>query len=145
MWQAIIGGVSGIIAPVTTHFTRRRELKSAEHQAKIAIVAATGERQAALIREGLTADMQWEEAMVAQAGSGWKDEATFLLVSIPFGLCFWPAGAVLVSNGFDAIGKMPDWFVLLATTIMFANYGIRFWRRSQYDTPATSHQAPPSE
>lgn len=135
MWQAIIGGVSGIIAPITTHFTRRRELKSAEHQAKLKIVEAQGERQAALIREGLAADMQWEQAMVEQAGSGWKDELTFLLVSIPFVLVFIPGFDEPVARGFEAIDKMPQWFVLLATTIFFANYGIRFWRRSQFDTP----------
>jgi hypothetical protein len=141
MYQAIAGGIAGLVSPIANYFTRKRELKSQEHENALKLMAAEGERHAHLILQGLAADMQWEQAMTEQAATGWKDEVTFLAVLTPFWLCFisWGDfdGAAVVDRGFKAIDLMPDWFVLLATVIFFANYGIRFWRRSQYDTPAT--------
>lgn len=146
MWAAITNVLGSLTKPIADYYTRKRELSLEEHKAALELVRAQAERQAQLIREGLAADMQWEQAMVEQAGTGWKDEITFLAVLTPFWLCFvtWGDfdGAAIVARGFEAIARMPNWFVLLATTIFFANYGIRYWRRSLYDTEAPAQKAP---
>lgn len=132
--EIITGAVAGVFKPVGDFFTRRSELKSAEHQAKIAVVAATGERQAQLIKDGLAADMSWEMAFANQAANSWKDELELIVITVPLVLCFIPGMSRYVDAGFAALSKTPSWYMFLVMTIYLANYGIRYWRKTQSDT-----------
>jgi hypothetical protein len=138
MWQAIAGGVSGIIGPFVGYFQRRAELRLAEHQARLAVVIAQGERQATLAMAGLAADQQWEASMAEQAASGWKDEYVLGLISVPLAMCFVRTssfdGPQIVADGFAALGGTPLWYQSVVVAVLLATYGIRAWRRSQYDT-----------
>jgi hypothetical protein len=66
-------------------------------------------------------------AMIAQ--SGYKDEWVLFLVSIPLVLSFVPGTVAYVQMGFAALEMTPDWYKLLVLTILFAVYGVRYWRR----------------
>lgn len=128
---SILGGVPELIGK---YVTRRMEIKAEDRQQERAIKKALVERQIELISQGLHADMQWELEMAKQAASSWKDEYTLIVVSIPAILCFVPGGASYVASGFEALDKTPTWYQITFISIFLATYGIRWWRRSQYDT-----------
>jgi hypothetical protein len=132
MWNAIIGALGGIISPITTAISRKQELNEAQHVADLAAVKAQGDRQAALISQGLAADANWEIESL-RAGQGWARNFELYVISIPAILCFTPY-AYIVKAGFDALSSTPGWFQTAFLTIYLANYGIRLWRRQQSDT-----------
>lgn len=135
---AILG--KGIAEPVATYFTRRQELAAARHKAKLDFETAKGERQAELIKAGLAADATWEVEQIKN--SGWKDEYVLIILSIPSILSFVKIeignylfdGAALVASGFASLQATPDWYRWLIMLVFTAVYGIRLWRRQQYDT-----------
>lgn len=135
MWTQILGAITG---PVATYFTRRAELKAQAHANDIALLEAQGSRQAALALQGLTADAAWEQEFARQAGQSWKDEFELIVLSAPLVMCFWNNswidGPKIVKAGFDAISSTPSWFQFLVVSIYLANYGIRYWRKTQSDT-----------
>ena len=129
--KSILGGLA---APVTEYLKRRMELKAEERQQERTIKAAQVERQIELIRQGMTADMNWEMEFARQAGSSWKDEYTLIVVSVPAVLAFIPGFDGYVARGFEALAKTPLWYQGMLVTLFFATVGIRYWRRSQSDT-----------
>lgn len=108
----------------------RAEAKAQERQ----IQAALAERKIELIKQGLTADMNWEMEFARQASSSWKDEYTLIVVSIPAIMAFVPGWSRYAKAGLEALSAMPYWYQLLLLSIFFATYGIRYWRRGQTDT-----------
>ena len=135
---ALLG--KGIAEPVATYFTRRAEIKAAQHEAKLKFETAKGERQAKLIELGLAADATWEIEQIKN--SGWKDEYVLIILSIPSILSFLKFsfgdyvfdGAAIVAAGFSALQGTPEWYRWLIMLVFTAVYGIRLWRRQQYDT-----------
>jgi hypothetical protein len=114
--------------------TRRMEIKAQEHQNKIELLKAQGERAAKAVSEGLAADAAWElESLRAHAG-GWKDEFVLIVLSIPLVLCFFPQGAPIVAAGFASLGSTPLWYQTALVSVFLATYGIRWYRRTQSDT-----------
>jgi len=138
MWSAVSGIVSGVIGPFVGYFQRKAEIRLAEHQARLAIVVAQGERQATLAMAGLAADQQWEASMAEQAATGYKDEYVLALLSVPLIMCFVRTqsfdGPGIVADGFAALSGTPAWYQGIVVAVLLATYGIRAWRRSQYDT-----------
>ncbi len=126
--------VSGIFKPVADYFGRRQEIKAQQHTNEMEVLKAEGERKATLIRDGLAADMAWEQEFAKQAASSWKDEYTLLVVSIPLVMAFVPGLAVYVAAGFASFASTPMWYQIMVQTIFYATYGIRLWRRNQSDT-----------
>lgn len=130
MWETILGAITG---PIATYLTRRAELKAQAHQNDLDILKAQGDRQAALVSQGLAADAAWEQEFARQAATSWKDEFELLVLSVPLVMCFTPWDYI-VKRGFDAISQTPAWFQFLVVSIYLANYGIRYWRKTQSDT-----------
>lgn len=123
--------ITGLVSPIATFFTRKAELSEAQHVADLAMVKATGDRQAALVTQGLSADAAWEIESIRAAGVARHFE--LIVVSIPMILCFTKF-SYIVKNGFAALSETPQWFQWLILIIFCANYGIRLWRRTQSDT-----------
>jgi len=119
-----------VLKPIGDYFNKRQEIKAVEHQAKIDLIKAQGERQAKMASEGLAADAAWEMEFAKQAATSWKDEYELLLLSVPLILCFFKTGAERVHEGFAALSATPLWYQGLIVTIFLANYGIRNWRRN---------------
>lgn len=132
--KALLG--KGLVEPIATYWTRRQELKQAKFEAQLKFEQAKGDRQAALIAAGLAADATWEIEQIKN--SGWKDEYVLIILSIPSILSFikfsWLDGAAIVAAGFAALQGTPDWYRWLIMLVFTAIYGIRIWRRQQYDT-----------
>lgn len=137
--MSILGKILGasaeaLVTPVMGYLTRRAELKAARHAAELAAVVAAGERAAKQISEGRAADAAWELESLKAHSSGWKDEFVLLVLSLPLVLCFFPQTAPAVLRGFEVLDKTPGYFKLLVVAVFGAIYGIRMWRRQQYDT-----------
>lgn len=134
--------LAGVTAPVVTYFTRRMELKQARFEAELKFQQAQGDRMAELIRQGLAADANWEMEFANQARSSLKDEYVLAVVSIPAVLCFIKTaafdGPAIVTAGFVALAATPVFYQVLFCSIFAATFGIRWWRRKQYDTEDTT-------
>lgn len=134
VFKALLG--KGIVEPIATYYTRKAELNAAKHEAKVKYENAKGERQARLIEQGLIADATWEIEQIKN--SGWKDEYVLIILSIPSILSFVRLGsfdgAELVARGFASLTATPQWYQWLILLIFTATYGIRIWRRQQFDT-----------
>lgn len=124
----------GIVEPAVKYMTRRAEISQAKFEAKLKSIQAEGDRQAQLISQGLTADMNWEMEFARQAQTSWKDEYTLIVVSVPAILSFVPGGAEVVASGFAALEAAPGWYQIVLISMFLATVGIRYWRRTQYDT-----------
>jgi hypothetical protein len=48
--------------------------------------------------------------------------------------CFIPSVAPHVLRGFEILDSTPSYFRLLVVVVFGAIYGVRMWRRQQYDT-----------
>lgn len=133
--------LGGVVKPITEYFARRQEIKADDRRQERAIKQAMTERQIDLIKAGLAADLSWEMEFARQARTSWKDEYILLILSLPFILCFipadfstWMGGAYYVVQGLEAIDKLPVWYQLLVGIHFCATIGVRFWRKTQYDT-----------
>jgi hypothetical protein len=128
----------GLTTPLVGYLENRAKLKQARFEAKLALEKAIGDRQAKLISEGLAADANWEMEFARQAQGSYKDEYVLGVVSIPAVLCFIKFGTFdgpgIVTAGFVALAATPLWFQILLCSLFAATVGIRWWRRTQYDT-----------
>ncbi len=122
---------SGIVKPVVGYFQNKQALAAQGQANKLKYLQAVGDRQAALVTQGLAADATWELESI-KAGQQYRGFELYV-VSLPLILCFTPY-AYIVKNGFDAISKTPSWFQFTFMTIFLANYGVRLWRRNTSDT-----------
>lgn len=134
--------LGSLAAPVLDFLARRAEIKQARFEAQLKFEQALGERRAQLILAGLAADANWEMEFAQQAATSWKDEYTLAVVSLPAVLCFINIGAFdgaeVVGRGMEALGKTPWWFQTILGIMFCATVGVRWWRRSQYDTESPS-------
>lgn len=135
----IIGTLlKNVTEPVVAYFNTRQELKSKERIRKEELKDALHQRQMDLAKQGLTADMNWEQTFAEQAQASWKDEYTLIVVSIPAILAFvkvpWLDGPGIVTSGFAALSQTPLWYQGMLLSLFLATVGIRYWRRSQSDT-----------
>ncbi len=128
MWQKLLGGLIG--GPLEKYIDYRKRKKELEHErelekvrGKIAYEKAKTER--AIASEGYDAD--WETLSIQN--SGWKDEATWVVLSIPMVAVFIPQLQPYVQNGFDTLQTLPEWYRWLVVMIYAATFGIRVWRR----------------
>ncbi len=126
--------ISGVLKPLGDYFNKRQDIKAQEHQNDMELLKAQGERAAQQVRDGLAADMAWEQEFAKQAASSWKDEYTLVVVSIPLIMAFIPGMSQYVTAGFAAFAGTPLWYQVMVQTIFYATYGIRLWRRQQSDT-----------
>ena len=128
MWQAIVGKLLGSVAPEVAGYYRDKQKLKHERKleilrGKIAYEKAKSERAAA--SEGY--DHEWEIAQIKN--SGWKDEFTLIILSIPMIGVFIPQLAPYMNEGFETLATTPDWYRWLVIMIYAATWGIRVWRR----------------
>jgi hypothetical protein len=132
--SAIAGVLGGLVKPITDYYARKRELSAQEHANALKLLEAQGERQAALMAQGLAADANWEMEFARQAASSWKDEYVLGVVTLPLILCFHPSYVSVVAAGFEAISATPVWYQTVVISLLLSTVGIRWWRRTQSDT-----------
>ena len=129
----ILGAIgSTIVKPIATYINNKQQLAAQAQANKLKYLQAQGDRQAALVTQGLAADATWELESI-KAGQQYRGFELYIL-SIPLVLCFIPSLTYVVKDGFAALDATPKWYQLLITTIFLANYGYRLWRRNTSDT-----------
>lgn len=138
--------IGGLAAPVVGYLQRRAELKQAQFEARLKFEQAQGDRMAQLIREGLAADANWEMEFARQAATSNKDEWILAIVAIPAVLCFVKVGpfdgAAVVEAGMAALNATPWWFQAIMGSMFLHTIGVRWWRRTQFDTDQSNDPAP---
>jgi hypothetical protein len=72
-------------------------------------------------------DHDWETLSIKN--SGWKDEATWVVLSIPMVCVFIPPLQPYIAQGFIHLETTPDWYTWMVVMIYCATFGIRVWRR----------------
>lgn len=128
MWTSIISTLLGSFSETAAEvYLEKKRLKHAREmeklKGKVAYEIAKTERAAR--SEGYDAD--WETLSIQN--SGWKDEATWIVLSIPIVLVFVPGLQPYIAQGFDHLDNLPDWYRWLVVMIYGATFGIRIWRR----------------
>ena len=128
IWTKIAEGVFG--GALDSYLEYKKQKRELRHQrdleklrGKIEYEKAKSERAAK--SEGYDAD--WEIEQIRN--SGWKDEFTLLVLSVPLVAVFIPPLQPYIENGFDALAATPDWYRWLIVMIYAATWGIRVWRR----------------
>ena len=84
------------------------------------------EAKATIMKSAATSEADWERLMAQGSQNSWKDEWLTILFSIPLILSFcgeW--GRTITSEGFAALGVMPDWYQYTLGVIVAASFGVR--------------------
>ena len=128
-WAKILATLTGqtvenVIAYKTAKQTLKANIVLERLKGKAEYERAKSER--ASESEGF--DAQWEAQSINN--SGWKDEGTWLVLSIPLILVFFPIFQPAVLAGFAALETTPLWYRVLISTVYLATFGIRMWRRN---------------
>ena len=128
IWAKIVSTLTGQTVGQVLEYKQAKkqmqhERKLERLRGKIAYEKAKTERAAA--SEGYDADWELEQIK----NSGWKDEFTLLVLSIPMIGVFIPPLAPYMAVGFEKLAETPDWYRWLIIMIYAATWGIRVWRR----------------
>jgi hypothetical protein len=115
------------VEQVAAYFTKKMELKQELKLAKLQGQISNERARAEMATRRMEMDHEWEGMQIQN--SGWKDEYVLILLSIPLVLCFVPGTVGYVTAGFAALSTTPMWYQLLVSSVFFAVYGIRYWRR----------------
>ncbi len=108
MLQALIGPIANL---ASGYLSNKHEQAQAKHQAKLQVIQN---------------DADWESKMADASAHSWKDEWLTLLFSIPLVLSFcgeWGRG--IVSDGFEALAGMPQWYQIALGAIVSASFATR--------------------
>lgn len=128
IWDAIVGGLLKTVAPkVAEFYTKKMELKHQLKAKKLEGKIALEQRKIDLADKAEARDAEWELAQIRN--SGWKDEFTLLVLSIPLIGVFIPGVEPYIAAGFNNLESTPHWYRWLIIMIYAATWGIRVWRR----------------
>ena len=100
----IIGG------RVLEWFKGKREKAQAKHERELKIIAN---------------EQTWEQSAQDNAGKSWKDEWWTIIITAPLVMAFIPSLAPYVTEGFDALSDVPDWYKAFAAASVAASFGIK--------------------
>tara|TARA_R100000278_G_scaffold113806_1_gene92075 strand:+ start:92 stop:478 length:387 start_codon:yes stop_codon:yes gene_type:complete len=119
MIQALLGPISSLAG---TWLEGKVEEKKAVAGAKVAKAKA----EAVIMEKKATGEIDWDLKMADASAHSWKDEWLTILFSIPLILSFcgeW--GREIVSNGFQALEAMPQYYQYTLGVIVSASFGTR--------------------
>lgn len=113
MLQALIGPIANL---ASGYLSNKHEQAQAKHQAKLQVIQN---------------DADWESKMASASANSLKDEFWTAVLAVPL-LCVGysiivddPSVLIRVSDGFDALDTLPDWYQYLLFLAVSASFGIR--------------------
>jgi len=107
MWQALIGPIANLAGG---WLKNKAEEKQAVHERKLEIIKQ---------------DANWENIQASNSGSSWKDEWFTILFSVPLVMAFIPEAVPIVSDGFNVLEGMPEFYKAFLGAAVAASFGIR--------------------
>ena len=145
IWESIVGGLLGKVAPaVAEHYRQKQQQKheraqqidNQKHEIEMAKLKGKqaweeAKSRRAELSEGR--DHEWEMQSLLLHSKGWKDEFVLIVVSIPAVGSFIPYYRQYIEEGFVALEGTPFWYQVLLSAIFFAVYGIRIYRRQAFE------------
>ena len=119
MWTALIGPIADLAG---TWLNGKVE----KQKAKTEVAIATAKAEAVVMQKKATGEIDWDLKMADASASSWKDEWLTIIFSVPLVLSFcgdW--GRQVVSDGFEALTTMPEWYQYTLGVIVAASFGVR--------------------
>jgi len=145
LWEAIVGKLIGQAAPkVADYFINKAERKAEFkleqirqiHEIELRKLEGKAAWEAAKTKRAIQSegfDHEWEKMSLMQHSKGWKQYFVLIVVSIPAIGAFIPYYQPYISEGFVSLEATPLWYQVLLTSIFFAVYGIRVYRRQAFE------------
>ena len=119
MFQALLGPLGSL---ASTWLSSKVETKAAETRMKV----SEADARAKIMLSAATSEADWERIMAQGTQNSWKDEFLVILFSIPLVLSFcgeW--GRTTVSDGFEALATMPEWYQYTLGVIVASSFAVR--------------------
>ena len=119
MFQALLGPIGALAG---TWLNSKVETKAAETRMKV----SEADAKAQIMLSAATSEADWEKIMAQGTQNSWKDEFLVILFSIPLVLSFcgeW--GRTTVSDGFEALATMPEWYQYTLGVIVASSFAVR--------------------
>ena len=118
----VIGGVIEFFRELGGKFF---ELKRVEAQGRIAVAAAKAQAEATVLVKRAESAAEWDKLMAEASNRSWKDEYWTILISLPIPFVFFPETRQWVMEGFDALARVPEWYLWALFASISASFGIR--------------------
>ena len=119
MWTALVGPIADLAG---TWLNGKVEKQKAKNE----VAVATAKAEATVMQKKATGEIDWDLKMADASASSWKDEWLTIIFSVPLVLSFcgdWGRG--VVSDGFEALATMPEWYQYTLGVIVAASFGVR--------------------
>jgi hypothetical protein len=119
MWTALVGPIADLAG---TWLNGKVEKQKAKNE----VAVATAKAEAVVMQKKATGEIDWDLKMADASASSWKDEWLTIIFSVPLVLSFcgdWGRG--VVSDGFEALATMPEWYQYTLGVIVAASFGVR--------------------
>ena len=119
MLNLLVGPLVDVIGSSVKGFVDTKKAK-AEH--KITEIKA----KTSLMEKQIKGEVDWDLEAIKNTQGSWKDEWLTLLFSVPLILSFCGSGGrKIISEGFEALSQMPEWYQYSLGVIVAASFGIR--------------------
>ena len=120
----VFSAIAGIVTIVVDGVKEDRKQKAAIKKAKV-----DGEIQA--IQTASTNLADWEKIQAKASANSWKDEYWTIILSIPAIMAFIPGLGVYVTEGFAALGDMPEWYQYMLLIAIGASFGVKMTNKAK--------------
>jgi len=129
MWNIVKGVLTTLVGEPIKQWQRRKTLKVEQQFEldKLAHETQTAKANALLemAKQGQQNDFDLDMIATKNMEKSWKDELILLIFLLPIVLAFYPDMQPHVLNGFEAIKKMPHWYVAIVIGMVVVIYGMR--------------------
>ncbi len=123
MWSFIAGIIPALIKPIGNILKERSARKTITniHNNRIeeAKVLAKIER----IKSGDISSTELDAISLRK--DSWKDEILLIIAVLPLVMVFFPQSVYLVSEGFDSLELVPDWYMYIILGLYIDTFGFR--------------------
>ena len=119
----------------TLKVERKFEIEKLDHAANLARAQARLE----MARQGQAQDYDLDRIAMQQMAASWKDEVVLVIFLTPVVLAFIPGMDKYVLAGFQAIERMPEWYMAIVIGMVVVIYGLRgllkAWLQRGFNAP----------
>jgi hypothetical protein len=109
----------------------KQEIETLNRQGEIEVVTLKNAAAIARASKQLDGDMTLDQESILNMKNSYIDEILIIIFMTPIVLGFFPSYRPAVSAGFEALEKMPIWYVAVVVSIVVSVLGLRsFFERA---------------